>query len=204
MSFYSVMYRIFAGGCRWFYGIETRNREITPKEGGYLIAANHLSIPDVIALEASFDRQVRLMAKAELFKIPLLSGFLRALGAFPLDRGGSDVGALKKAIGFMKEGELVGIFPQGHRYPGVHPSTTSVKSGAAMISHRAGVPVIPVSLNAKGGKVKPFGKVVVALGEPISREELDAICKEDGSPDYKRQTDLIFSRIIELYDRETP
>lgn len=202
MSFYSVMYKIFAGGCRWFFGIQTKNRENGPKEGGYLIACNHLSIPDVIALEASFDRQVRLMAKAELFKIPLLSQFLKALGAFPLDRGGSDVGALKKAIAYMKEGELVGIFPQGHRYPGVHPSETPVKAGAAMIAHRAAVPVVPVSLRAKGGKVKPFGKVLVTVGEPIQREELDALVKEDGSPDYRAQTDLIFSRIVALYDQE--
>ena len=204
MSFYSVMYRIFAGGCRWFFGIKTLNRENTPKQGGFLVAANHLSIPDVIALEASFDRQVRLMAKAELFKIPLLSGFLRALGAFPLDRGGSDVGALKKAITYMKEGELVGIFPQGHRYPGVHPATTPIKNGAAMIAYRASVPVIPVSLRARKGKVRPFSKVLVTVGEPIPREVLDEMVKEDGAPDYKAQTEYIFARICELYDAKEP
>jgi len=121
MSFYSVMYRIFAGGCRWFFGIRTKNRENTPGEGGFLIAANHLSIPDVIALEASFDRQVRLMAKAELFRVPLLSGFLRALGAIPLDRGGSDVGALKKAVAYMKEGELVASSPKDIVIPACIP-----------------------------------------------------------------------------------
>jgi len=127
MSFYSVMYRIFAGGCRWFFGIRTKNRENTPGEGGFLIAANHLSIPDVIALEASFDRQVRLMAKAELFRVPLLSGFLRALGAIPLDRGGSDVGALKKAVAYMKEGELVGMISLGH--PAHEPKAPARKPG---------------------------------------------------------------------------
>lgn len=204
MSFYSVMYRIFAGGCRWFFGIRTKNRENAPGEGGFLVAANHLSIPDVIALEASFDRQVRLMAKAELFRVPLLGGFLRALGAFPLDRGGSDVGALKKAIAFLKAGEPVGIFPQGHRYPGVHPSTTPVKNGAAMIASRASVPIIPVSIRAKSGRVRPFSRVLVTVGEPIGREVLDAMVKEDGTPDYGAQTAYVFARICELYDAEEP
>ncbi len=204
MSFYSVMYTIFAGGCRWFYGIRTEGRENLPEQGGFLVCANHLSIPDVIALEASFDRQVRLMAKAELFKIPVLRGFLKALGAFPLDRGGSDVGALKKAIGFMKEGEVVGIFPQGHRYPGVHPSSTPIKNGAAMIAARAEVPIIPVSIRARRGKVSPFSKTLVTVGQPIPRELLDAMVKEDGAPDYAAQTAYVFDQICQLYDKEAP
>lgn len=204
MSFYSFMYRMFASGCRWLFGIRTKGRENAPKEGGYLVAANHLSIPDVIALEASFDRQVRLMAKAEIFRIPILSGFFRALGAIPLDRGGSDVGALKKAIAYMKEGDVVGIFPQGHRYPCVHPSETPIKAGAAMIAFRAGVPIVPVSIRARKGKVRPFSRVLVTVGEPIMREELDRLQKEDGAPDYMAQTRLVFDRICAQYDAEEP
>ena len=95
------------------------------------------------------------------------------------------------------------VFPEGTRNK-TDEIFLPFKSGAAMIAHRAGVPIIPVALHPKNKKVKAFSKVIVTIGKPIPREELDAICKEDGSPDYKRQTEYIFSKIVELYDREVP
>ena len=86
----------------------------------------------------------------------------------------------------------------------MHPSETPIKNGAAMISYRAGVPVIPVSIRAKSGRVRPFSRVLVTVGEPISRAELDTLVKEDGSADYQAQTRLIFDRICRLYDEEEP
>ena len=73
---------------------------------------------DVVVLAAALPRQPRYMAKKELFKIPLLSQLIRALGAFPVDRGGADVSSIKKSIAMIEGGEVVSVFPQGHRVKG--------------------------------------------------------------------------------------
>jgi 1-acyl-sn-glycerol-3-phosphate acyltransferase len=153
-------------------------------------------------IAACFPRQVRYVAKKELFSVPIISSVIRTLGAIRMDRKGNDVVALRSCTQLAKLGEAVAIFPQGHRYPGVHPATTPIKNGAAMIAHRAGVDVIPVSLRAKTGRVRPFSKVLVTVGKPIPRSLLDTMVKEDGSPDYKAQTAYIFEQICALYDAQ--
>ena len=90
--FYRVMYALFAGIVKVLLGIKVINAENEPDEGGYLICANHVSATDAVVVCYAFKKnQAHFMAKKELFKIPLLSGLIRLLGAFPIDRGGSDV-----------------------------------------------------------------------------------------------------------------
>ena len=81
------------------------------------------------------------MAKKELFRIPVFNWMIRALGAYPVNRGGADVGAIRHTIRMLEDGKTVGMFPQGHRNNGVDPRTTKIHAGAAMIALRAGVPL---------------------------------------------------------------
>ena len=132
---YETAYKKFAGLIRRLYKIKVVGLENVPKTGGALVCCNHTALLDPAILGACIPRQIHFMAKAEAFKNPFLNKLMTKLGAFPVHRGSVDVKSLKIAISFLKAGDFVGIFPQGHRYPKVDPRTTEPKRGVAMIAH---------------------------------------------------------------------
>ena len=136
------------------------------------------------------------MAKKELFKVPILSPLIKVMGAFPVDRGGNDVGAIKKSVNMLKDGQCMGIFPQGHRYPVVDPRTTPTKNGAALICTKAGANVVPAYIVRKNNKHKLFRKTWVIIGEPIPFSELNY--DKEAQNEYARITSLVFDRICTL------
>lgn len=199
MSIYSFLrkyLRSFVAGVLFPMDLRGSYKDI-PK-GPVLLCANHLSGIDVILLAASTERQIRFMAKKELISIPVFGGFLKTLGAFPVDRAGMDVGAIKKAITLLSEGELVGIFPQGTRCAGVHPSKTKAKlhHGAAMMAIRAKATIVPVAIATGGYKIRPFKKVSVIYGKPITYEEYSALDRDLNG--YAEITEYVFDRICEM------
>ena len=131
------------------------------------------------------------MAKKELFKIPLLAQLIKLLGAFPIDRSGGDISAIKKAISMLKNGNSVGIFPQGHRHPGVDPATTEVKNGAGLIARRAACDIVPVYIARKDHTFKLFRRTYVIIGKKIERAELEGL-------DNTAITKIVFDRICEM------
>lgn len=198
-KFYRVMYFLFAGLVRFFMGIRTHGLENEPadRKESFIVCANHISAGDPVAICAALRRhQPHYMAKAELFKIPVLNWIVKAFGAFPVKRGGADVGAIKTSIKMLEEGKVVGIFPQGHRYPGVHPSTTSVKNGATMIALHSGKPILPVLIKSKNYKTGIFRRIDVVIGKPISVEELAYDPEKSG--EHARISKYIFDRICAL------
>ena len=124
------------------------------------------------------------------------------LGAVKLDRGGNDVGAIRKSVEILKEGEILAVFPQGHRYPGVDPSTTEIKGGAALIANRSGCGVIPVFIKTKDNKYRIFRRVEVIFGKAIQNSELGFKSGERAS--YDEVSKLIFSKVLELGGYQYP
>ena len=172
-------------------------RENEPVEGGFIVCGNHTSATDAIVMCYAFRKhQVRFMAKKELFKIPVLAPLIRFLGAFPIDRGGNDVGAIRTAVTMVKEGSCMGMFPQGHRYPGVDPRTTPTKNGAALICTRAEADVMPVYILRKKHAFKLFRKTYVVIGEKIPYESFGYDPEANG--EYPRITGIIFDRICSV------
>lgn len=145
---------------------KTIGRENIPAEGGFVLALNHRSNWDVIAGGLSCPRQLHFMAKKELFQNKLFGWFLRHINAFPLDRGGNDLKAIKTALSLLKSGEVLGIFPEGTRVK--HGEDVSAKAGVSMLALRAKVPVVPGVIV---GDYKLFRRVYVVFGEPISLEK---------------------------------
>ena len=197
-KFYGNAYKILAGFFRWFYNIKITGGENEPEEGSYIACSNHFSNHDVIIIAASLKRQVRYFAKAELFKVPLLKQLITALGAFPVERGKNDVTAIKKTISILENGEVIGFYPQGTRYPGVHPAETKTQSGVGLIVFRSKTTVLPISINTKGYKIRPFKRVNVTIGKPIPYEEFDFT---DGArKEYENASKVIFEKILALHD----
>ena len=201
---YANLQKILGGFVRFIFCVHAHTPENEPaeNEGQYIIVSNHISNVDPIILCSVLKKQQpHYMAKKELFKIPVLRGIIKAMGAFPVNRGGVDVSAIKHSIKLLEEGKCVGIFPQGHRYKCVDPKTTEVKTGAAMLACKTQTQVLPCFLKTKKRKLAFLSRVDVIIGKPISFEELGF--DPDGKGEYARISRVIFDKVCELEATET-
>ena len=151
---------------------------------------------DVIILAISCRLQIHFMAKKELFRIPLLSQLLSALGAFPVDRTGSAAAALKKTAAYLEDGKTVGIFPQGKRQRGKSIEDTEFKTGAAYIAFKAHAGIIPAFIKAKKQRFKLFGRSEIFFGKPIEYGEFNF--SEGGRDEYAAATQKIKDAVFSL------
>ena len=148
-----------------FSGLEVEGLENIPAEGGAIIAANHASWFDPVAIAVALRRPVHFMAKAELFEKPILKWFFTKVHSFPVKRGMADRGAIRTAQERVRAGHLLGIFPEGTRNPDAE-ELLPLQGGAALIALKTGVPVIPV-VTQNVNPVRFRQKIRVVIGEPI-------------------------------------
>ena len=195
---YSFLKPIVAPIFRLLFNVRVRGKENVPMNGGVLLCANHIAAVDVISIGAVCPRQITCIAKKELFSVPVLGSICRGLGAVKIDRGGADVGAIKAAVSAIESGKTVTIFPQGHRCPGVNPSTTPIRHGAGLIAYHAKCDVIPVCINVKGGKYSLFRKTEIIFGKPIKYDSLGF--GEGGRDEYAAATNIVFEKVVEMGD----
>lgn len=200
MTFYKFAKALVSGFFRTFYRVHVSGEENIPNEGAVIIAPNHTSAADPIILGVITERQIHFMAKAELF-FPPLGAILRALGAFPVHRKAGDVVALKTSLSVLSEGDVLCVFPQGTRCPGVELRDTadSIKSGVGLMAMRSGASVVPVYFKTKGNKLRMFRRNDVIFGEVIKPEEFSAF---EGRTKYSDAASLIFDRICSIAEKE--
>ncbi|MCX7715021.1 MAG: 1-acyl-sn-glycerol-3-phosphate acyltransferase [Clostridia bacterium] len=148
------------------FRIKRIGQENVPKTGGAILAVNHKSNWDVVVVSVTCPRMLRFMAKSELFENKLFGGLIRRLGAFPIQRGKGDIGAIKGALSTLNSSHVMLMFPEGKRVRG--EAVTDAKAGVAMLATRARVPVIPVYIS---GKYKWMSKITVKYGSPILFDE---------------------------------
>lgn len=130
---------------------------------GVIIAPNHKSNWDPVMLGIAIKRKVLFLAKSELFKNKLIGSFLKSLGAFPIERGRGDIGAVKTALKVLDKGEALLIFPEGKRVKN-EDDDVSAKTGVVMIASHAKVPIVPVYIS---GNYRWMSKITVTFGTPI-------------------------------------
>ena len=135
-------------------------------EGGTILAVNHKSNWDPLAIWATCPRQLAYMAKSELFKFKPFGALLKAVGVFPVHRGKGDIGAVKTALSILKQEKPMVIFPEGRRVK--EGERCEIKPGVTMLATHAKVPVIPVRIC---GKYRLFHRITVIYGEPIFLDE---------------------------------
>ena len=202
---YGRLHRLLARFFLRLFRVRVHFAEREPADTNYLLCCNHISAVDPILLAAAAGyQQPHFMAKKELFKIPLLAGLIRTLGAFPVDRTG-DVGAIKTSITLLESGKCVGIFPQGTRCSGKVPRETAdrVKNGAGLLVHKTGVTVLPACLKTKKNKLRLLCRVDLIIGEPIPYEALIEGVDPEAMPHqalYSHISHVIFEHICALYE----
>jgi len=159
--------------------------ENMPETGGVLLCTNHIHNYDPPLVGVASPRDVHFMAKSELFSIPVLKHIMPKINAFPVKRGMSDKTALKTGMKLLKEGNVVGLFPEGTR-----SKTGEIGEGLAgagffaLKSEAAIVPCAIVGQYQKGKKLK------VVFGKPIDFTQL-----REQKASAKEATELIMKHI---------
>ncbi|MCP9810072.1 1-acyl-sn-glycerol-3-phosphate acyltransferase [Cyanobium sp. HWJ4-Hawea] len=126
-----------------FRGRTLGNAQV-PMDGALVVVANHGSHLDPPLLGHALGRPVAFMAKAELFKLPLLGRIIRACGAYPVSRGASDREAIRVATDRLLEGWATGVFIDGTRQ--ANGRVNNPQAGAALLAARAGARLLPVAI----------------------------------------------------------
>jgi 1-acyl-sn-glycerol-3-phosphate acyltransferase len=170
---YHFIGTVTAGPIRRLFRFRSKGEEHLPREGGFVLSANHMSNLDPWPLGIPLypDRQLRFMAKIEMYRAPL-KWILEPAGAFPVRRGMGDEEAMQRAIELARAGEVVAIFPEGtRRNKGSKKHTARPRSGAARVALAAGVPLVPAAIGGTESLMK-LGPLRVAYGPPIAVDDL--------------------------------
>ncbi len=170
--------RAIAGIILWLaFGVEVRGLENIPQQGCAVIAANHVSWLDPVAVGVAVKRPICFMAKNELFKNSFSAWFFRSINTFPVRRGQADRNAIRSGLTLLKQGRLVGIFPEGTRSKN-GDQLLPIQSGAAFLSIKGQAPIIPIVV--KGTDSLCFRRrILVIIGEPIVTKEGKRASKEE-------------------------
>jgi 1-acyl-sn-glycerol-3-phosphate acyltransferase len=188
LTVYSFVRSVVNAILKPVYRIEVIGKENIPAEGGVLLCANHIDNLDPPVVGITAPRPVYFMAKDELFSVPLLGKIVPHLNAFPVKRGMSDREALRKGLAILKDGKVLGLFPEGTR------SKTGEMgkglAGAGFFALRSDAHIVPCAII---GPYKAFQKLKVVYGKPIDM----AIVKEN-KLNAEQATDLIMGEIQKL------
>lgn len=176
---YHFIGAVTAGPIRRLFRFRSTGEENIPRESGFVLSANHMSNLDPWPLGIPLypDRQLRFMAKSEMYRPPL-KWVLEPAGAFPVRRGMGDEEAMQKAVELAKSGEVVAIFPEGTRRNKGRIKKAMNKnrrarprSGAARVALQAGVPLVPAAIGGTESLMR-LGPLRVAYGPPIELDDL--------------------------------
>lgn len=158
--FYKILIAIVRAFVKVVFRVRVVGEENIPRDGGCIVCANHSSNWDPVFLIVLLTRRIYFMAKAELFKVPLLGWLIKSIGMIPVKRTSADISAVRTSISVLKDGKALGIFPSGRRVK--KGEDAAAKSGVAFIAVKAAVPVVPIYIETT---YKPFSKVTIHIGE---------------------------------------
>ena len=176
--------------CKVYYRAEIIGLENIPKEGPLIFCGNHRTYLDPPLMVATAKRDMKFLAKEELYNNKFLAFLGWVFEAIPVKRDEKDVSAIKTSLKFLKSGQCIGLFPEGTRN-GLEKGE-KVKDGVAFFAVRSGAKVVPCGI--KGG-TKENRKVTITYGKPLDYS------KYKGTKDKEKLeeiTEEIMDKIIEL------
>ncbi|WP_031467699.1 lysophospholipid acyltransferase family protein [Sciscionella sediminilitoris] len=207
MFYYVLKYLLLGPVLRLFFRPEIEGLENIPREGGALMASNHLAVLDSFLFPLMVPRRITFPAKREYFTEPGLKGrfkktFFTAAGQVPIDRTSANAAqaALDTCVRLLRDGNLVGIYPEGTRSP--DGKLYKGKTGMARIALQAEAPIIPVAMfgtdkaNPIGSRLPKPAKVHIKIGKPL---EFSRYAGLDGDRFVERSiTDEVMYELMEL------
>ncbi len=171
-AFYGFARSVVHGFFRIWNRLEVHGSENIPASGGFVLAPGaHRSIVDTPVTAASTTRMLRYMGAEKYFDIPVVGGFLRSVGGFPVERHMTDREALRLAEAIVADGQPLVVFPEATR--GTGPLVSDLKEGAAFLACRTGRPIVPLGIGGAerslpiGGNFPKPSKLVLVIGAPV-------------------------------------
>ena len=153
---YLISRLIYKAILKLFFKFEVRGSENIPKSGPFILVSNHVSYADPAVMGvACHTMPVSFMAKEELFHVPILGAWCRAVGCIPIERHSGSFAPIKKAMNKLSEGGVLGIFPEGERSP--DGMLQKAQAGVGIIAAKSKAPIIPLYISGTE-KALPIGE----------------------------------------------
>lgn len=198
---------------RLLYKVEVTGMENLPKSGGYVLAANHVTTVDALAVAYMMyfrlHRAPHFLAKEGLFKTPIVGPVLLAVGQIPVFRGQrKNTDPMEAAYKVLRAGHVIGIFPEGTltRDPDLWPMRG--RTGAIRLAIETGVPIVPVGqwgtekvMETYSSKLKPkpWHKVNIIIGKPIDVSAY--VAKKNSTEELVLLTEKVMNEITKLVEQ---
>jgi 1-acyl-sn-glycerol-3-phosphate acyltransferase len=174
-----------------FFGLRVEGRHLFPAEGAALICANHQSYFDPVLVGLACDRRLNYLARASLFKVPLLKHLIHFLDAIPIDREGTGIAGLKETLKRLKRGEMVLIFPEGTRTR--DGEVAPLKAGFSSIARRSKAALVPVGIDGafqawpRTQLLPSLERIHIVIGEPLWPAEIADLSDEEMVAELERR-----------------
>jgi 1-acyl-sn-glycerol-3-phosphate acyltransferase len=189
--FVRILYRII-------FGLKIEGLDNVPRTGSLIIAANHRSYLDPPIIGSTAPREIHFMAKASLFKKPVLGLLIHYLNSIPVTRSGQDLASLRTALEVLESGGALLIFPEGTRSR--TEQFLKATGGIGLLVKQSQTPVLPVFIQGTRGALRRIFKhrgLKVTYGQPFLITDFDERFGT-GSQAYRAFGEFILKKIGEL------
>lgn len=189
--FYNIIRFLASIIFKFIYRIEVVGLDNVPKDGKIIICGNHINNLDPVIISIIFPRSINWMGKKELFKYKWFGFILGKLNVFPVDRKGTDIKSVKKALRVLKEDKVLGIFPEGTKVKGY--DVENAKPGVALMAIKSQTNILPIHIQSN---YKFFNKVQINIGKSIDVSQYKG--QKLNNEDYTLISQKILNTIYEL------
>ena len=191
---YNVITKILNVVVRILFRVEVKGIENVPKEGACILACNHKSNWDPVFIAGLINnRVINGVAKKELFDVPILKSILKKCFLIPVNRDNPDISTTKTILKVLKNGGVIGIFPEGTRHKDLN-TFSEAKAGLGMFAVKGKSEVVPISIITN---YKLFSKVVIYIDKPMNFEEFYG--KRIGTNEYEEISNRVMNVIKDNY-----
>ena len=200
-----MLYKVGVFFCKIYLFFRVRlhveGLENIPKEQGFILASNHRHNLDAVLLGCTLGRDIRFMAKAELFQGSMSRWLFRQLNCIAVDRGKGDMDAMEEASRIISTGGVLGMFPEGHR--SASGTLLRPKSGTAMLALKTQAPILPAAICFYGEKPTFRKEITVRYGPLMTFDEL-GFTEEHSPGEIKRASKKLMEQIGKLLGAYLP
>jgi hypothetical protein len=172
------------------YRVKINGIENLKDDQPFIISANHIHIFDPVILATLTKRQIFFLSKKELFEKKLFAKFFGKLGVIPIDRDNTDIKAIKSCFRVIRDGNILGIFPEGTRVKTV--DINNMKKGVALIALKNKVNILPIHIE---GTYRIFSKITVDIYPMI---EINNFENMEDSEAIDKLTEELFNQIYQV------
>ena len=173
------------------YRVKITGKENVPLTGKYIMCGNHIHALDAAPVVLLAKRQIRFVAKEELFKNPFIRHLGKVFEMIKVKRDSADTEAIKEILRGLKRGDIIGIYPEGTRNG--MAKNQEIKTGAAYIALKTKTPVIPFGIK---GTFKPFTKIYLNYGKPMDFSKYEE--NKNDKQIQEKVTEEIMAEVIKL------